>query len=256
MADDKSDANHNTMQAIKLFCFPFAGGTARFYSPWEEQLKPGVDLRAMELAGRGRRITEPMYEDMKALLQDLLDSIRPELFQGPYAFFGHSMGGLIAYELALMIKEQGLPAPKHIFFSGRCAPGIERKRTIYHQLSDEDFKEEVMKLGAAPREIFEEPELANLFLPILRNDFRVSETHTYSKEITALEYDISVLVGKGEPYTEHEIASWHHHTQKRCSIHYFPGGHFFINQHKDWILQYITKTLMVNSMARGVVRGI
>lgn len=241
------------MQRIKLFCFPFAGGTARYYSPWEGQLKPTVELRAIELAGRGRRITEPMYQDMQALLQDLLDQISPTLFQGPYAFFGHSMGGLIAYELALMIKAAGLPAPKHIFFSGRCAPGIARKRTIYHQLSDEDFKEEVMKLGAAPREIFEEPELAELFLPILRNDFRVSETHTYSQERIPLEYDISVLVGREEPYSEHEMASWHHHTQQRCSIHYFPGGHFFINQHKDWILQYITSTLSAKSTAKGLV---
>ncbi len=244
------------MQRTKLFCFPFAGGTARYYSPWQGPLKPAVDLRAIELAGRGRRITEAMYPDMKALLQDVLDQIRPTLFQGPYAFFGHSMGGLIAYELALMIKEQGLPAPKHIFFSGRCAPGIERKRTIYHQLSDEDFKAEVMKLGAAPREIFDEPELAELFLPILRNDFRVSETHTYNKEITALDYDISVLVGRAEPYAEHEIASWHHHTKQRCSIHYFPGGHFFINQQQDWILAYIINTLMAKSEAPKVAQGI
>ena len=91
------------MKKIKLFCFPYAGGSAAAYNKWRQYLDKHIELRPVELAGRGRRIYDPLYQSIEEAVDDVYQLISPELAKGPYAFFGHSMGGIIAYELAYKI---------------------------------------------------------------------------------------------------------------------------------------------------------
>src|SRR3989337_1522600 len=114
------------MNTIKLFCFPYAGGSATAFNNWKRYLSPSIKLLPVELRGRGRRVHEPLYRDMIDAVEDVFNIVSPEIGDCPYAFFGHSMGGSIAYNVAQMIQRANLPSPAHIFFSARKAPHINR----------------------------------------------------------------------------------------------------------------------------------
>lgn len=236
------------MRKTKLFCFPYAGGSAAFYSKWNDQLHHSIDLQPVELAGRGKRVYEPLYRDLGETIDDVFHIIKDQVKVYRYAFFGHSLGALIAYELAMKMKELNLPAPEHIFFSGRGAPHIPRSedRKIYHQLPDDEFRESIMELGGTPKEFFDYPELLEILLPTLKNDFKISETYSYNhyEDLIPMAHDITVFLGKDESVTAEQMAGWQQHTQSLCSIYYFEGGHFFIHDKMTETAAIINQTLV------------
>jgi len=238
------------MKKLKLFCFPYAGGSAMVFKIWQDYLKPAIELIPVELAGRGRRIYEPLYRNLQEALEDTFNILKPQLTGLPYALYGHSLGGLIAYELYFKLKEQGLPEPVHMFVSGRGAPHVPRDpdRTIYHKLPDNEFRKEILELGGTPKEFFDHPELLEILLPMLKNDFRIAETYQYQERhkngIKPLECDLTVFIGKDEEVTAEHMFGWHLHTKSLCSVHYFEGEHFFIHDHTERMVTIINNTLM------------
>lgn len=232
------------MNKLKIFCFPYAGGSAAIYNAWNKQLKyEGLEFIPVELAGRGRRMQETLYANVADMVSDVLSKIEGEL-KGSYAFFGHSMGGMICYELYNLIREKGLPLPKHIFFSGRGAPSIERKeKKQYHLMSEEVFKKEVIDLGGTPPEFFNNPELLEIFLPLLKNDFKLAENAPLHTNPNPLACDISVFIGTDEDLTREQCDDWERHTHGKCTIHYMEGGHFFIHQKSESIIEHIQGAL-------------
>ncbi|MCP5051430.1 MAG: thioesterase [bacterium] len=232
------------MSNVKLYCFPYAGGAASGYNQWKRFLDPGTELRAIELAARGRRMRDPNYNTIDDAVDDVFGIIKDELNQGPYALCGHSMGSMIAFELAYKIKENGLPGPLHIIFSGRAAPQISRegKRTLHH-LPDDQFKKEMLEMGGTPKEFFEHPELLEVFLPLLRGDFRLTETYEHSKKDSPISCDITVLSGKEDEDTTEEVEAWRVHAQSNCDIHYFEGGHFFIHDETERVVNIINNAI-------------
>jgi len=232
------------MIKCKLFCFPYAGGSAAIYSKWKKFLDPAIELRPVELAGRGRLTHAPLYKDDRELVEDVFRKIEPDISQLPYVFFGHSMGSMIAYKLAQKIRRAGLPGPFHIFFSGRRAPHVKRKEEkIYHLMNDDDFRREVLELGGTPEEFFQHPELLDLFLPMLKNDFRLAELEEHPGEIDPLNIRISVFLGKSDDLTPEQCDGWKLHSKQLCSIHYFEGGHFFLQEKMEEMLELINMTL-------------
>lgn len=235
------------MNKIKLFCFPYAGGSAMIYNRWKPFIDSRIELIPIELAGRGRRIHEGLYKDVKAVVDDVFYIIREDIKYSPYSIFGHSMGAMISYELAQKIKNSNLPSPEHIFFSGRSAPHLEREdEKKYHLMDDDRFKKEVLQLGGTPPEFFEHPELLQLFLPLLKNDFRISESELSTGVINPLNVNFTVFLGKDEDLTSAQCDGWKKHTDKLCSIHYFEGGHFFLHDETDQIVRFINNTLCKN----------
>jgi surfactin synthase thioesterase subunit len=155
------------------------------------------------------------------------------------------MGAKIAFELTQKILEKGLASPKHIFFSGRGAPYILGKdEKEYHMLPDKEFKEEVLKLGGTPKEFFEHPELLEVFLPLLRNDFMLAAREVNGKEVRPLPFNITVFLGKDEELTPEQIDGWKNYTEGDCTIHYFNGGHFFINEKTEEVVEIISRTIL------------
>lgn len=217
------------MSKIKLFCFPFAGGAAASYNPWKPLLDPSIEMRSIELAARGRRMRDVNYDSIDDAVDDVFSIIKDELSQSPYALYGHSMGSMIAFELAYKIRNAGLPAPKHIILSGRAAPQISRenKRQLHH-LADEEFKSQLLEMGGTPKEFFEHPELLELFLPILKGDFRLTETYVHAPKDAPLEVDMTVLSGNQDEDSMEDVEAWKIHTSGTCNIHHFDGDHFFI----------------------------
>ena len=233
------------MKKIKLFCFPYAGASAAVYSSWKEYIQDEIQLVPVELAGRGKKIHEPLYETVDNAVTEILERLKGDLSDQPYAFFGHSMGAMLAHELVDRIKLLGLPTPVHVFFSGRSAPsvrpGADKK---YHLLNETDFKEKVLSLGGTPPHFFEHPELMNLFLPVLRNDFRLCSNDFSERHRVPIDSPITVFIGKEEDITAEGVDAWKNHTSLWCRIYYFRGGHFFINDFTEEIVRIINETLI------------
>lgn len=242
------------MRPVKLFCFPYAGGSAVVYNSWADHLNESICLVPVELAGRGKRINEPYYASVKEAAEDIVRKIKHQLFDTPFGFFGHSMGGAIAYEVARTLKERRYPGPVHIFFSGRGVPHIKRQdRTPYHTLPDEEFREKILNLGGTPPEFFEHPELLEILLPMLRADFRISWLFIeHFDTISPLDCDISILNGKEEDFLPEQIDGWSRHTKGKCHFHKFEGGHFFLNhpEQRKKILDLINTVLPASAARR------
>lgn len=231
------------MKKIKLFCIPYAGGSSTIYSGWKRKLDSHIELRPIELAGRGRRYDEPFYESIEAAALDIYNYIKDEVTEAPFAFYGHSMGSLLAFEVAHLQQERQGIIPRHIFFSGHRAPHMPRRDKITHMLPEEEFKQEILKLGGTPKDLLEEEELLELFLPLLRADFRIVENYAYGWADSKLSCDITVMNGKEDQLTLSEITEWGVHTRKKCKFIMFEGGHFFIRGNSEEIIKIINYTL-------------
>lgn len=235
------------MKKIRLFCLPYAGGSSLVFSKWKNGLHPSIQLRPVELAGRGRRMSEAYYNNMDEAVADALRIIKFELADVPYAIYGHSLGAMTAYQLAQVLREKQYPQPVHIFFSGRGAPHIRRNgKKPTHTLPPDEFKQKVMELGGTPKEFFEHPELQDILLPLLRADFRVSWSYNHPEEIQPLDYDITVMTGTEEDLQPEHVDEWSKHTRRKCTRHVFDGGHFFLNDpdQQNKILDIINDTLV------------
>ena len=230
---------------MNLFCFPYAGGSAMVYYGWREFLHRQINLIPVELSGRGKRIHEPLYFDLQNAVDDLYNIISSQLDSAPYAFFGHSLGSLLAYELAQKIKASNIRQPTHLFFSGKASPNIKNvKEKNFHLMDAEKFKKEVIHLGGTPPEFFDHPELVDLFVPLLRNDFKLAETIVCKNEVAPFRCDISVFLGKNDEISAEQADGWKFHMSQNCSVYYFNGGHFFLHHEIQPIVSIISKRLI------------
>lgn len=234
------------MKKIKLFCLPYAGGSASVYNIWKDLLNRCIHLQPVELAGKGRRITEPLYESAEAAADDVIKIIKSELMDAPYVFYGHSLGALIGYIAAQKLREMRYPGPAHMFFSGRGAIHIRRDdKEPYHTLPEDEFRTKIIGLGGTPPNFFDIPELMEILIPILKRDFKISWEYSHPPEIKPLNCDITVLTGKEEDLTQEQLDGWKLHTKHNCFFHSFEGGHFFLNQPgaRETIMTIINETL-------------
>ncbi|EJQ37425.1 hypothetical protein IEE_05211 [Bacillus cereus BAG5X1-1] len=226
-----------------LFCLPYAGGSEASFYQWNDHLSKSIKLHSIPLKGRGSRFNEDFYESLEDAVDDIFDNIKDKIGENDYAIYGHSMGSLLAYELYYKIKEMGHNIPKHIFFSGHRAPNRERKKDISFTLPDEDFKNKIIELGGTPEELISNQELFELFLPILKSDFKIVETYKYKERMDKIECDISVLNGKNDSISLEEVLDWKNHTNGNFRTYYFEGNHFYINHNMEEIMSILNNTL-------------
>lgn len=242
----------NDNRKIKLFCFPYAGGSsATIYSIWKQYLHSNIELYPVELAGRGKRFKEKHYSTFEEVVDDMYNIIDKYIDSSEYAFFGHSMGCNIAYFLAKRIQSENRNPPRHIFFSGMYPPHIIKDEKILHNLPDYEFVEEVYKLGGMPKELIENSKFFNVFVPILKSDYRILENCDLRKYVDInkfkLNCDITVLNGnQDEKITDVDIFSWKECTNRSFESHEFNGGHFFIINNVGTIIDIINKKLGVS----------
>lgn len=233
------------MSKIKLFCLPYAGGSSTIiYSKWKKKLNRHIELIPIELAGRGIRIGEPFYKDFSEAIDDIYDFISNKIeSSNEYAIFGYSMGSWLAYELANKIKEFKQKKPMHIFIAAKEAPNVDKKdRITMHNLPNWRFKEEIEKLGGTPEEIVNNNELFELFSDVLRADYRIIEDYAFKNK--TLESDITVMYGDSDNIKYNEIMPWGNLTTKKCILKKFLGGHFFIHDNLDQIVNIINLSLV------------
>ena len=235
------------MEKIKIFCLPYAGGSATVYHNWFNDLNRRIELYPVELRGRGKRYRLPLYCSINEMVEDVFNAIKYDLIDQEYALFGHSMGSLIIFELYYKILHAELKPPIHLFFSGMDAPHILKlNKKILHVLPDDEFIEEIAKLGGTPQEVIDNKELMKVFLPTLRADYRAVEMHEYTQMENKMNSKITVFVGENDHYSKGDPFAWSIHTDRSCAVHQFHGGHFFIHNHIEEITSIINNTLVLH----------
>lgn len=231
------------MERIKIFFLPYAGGSSTSYLSWRIFLRPEFEFVPIELSGRGRRFGQPFYNSILEATDDIYKIISNDL-NTPYAIYGHSMGTILAYELVRKIRDFGRNEPLHIFFSGRYPPYVDANEESISHLPEDIFLEKVFAYGGMKREILENKELIDIFLPILKADHRLIEEYDKNREMLKLNCDITVLNGKDDTTVKaDDLKKWSECTDKKCTFFEFEGKHFFINDYKKEIMDIINYTL-------------
>ncbi|PIA70687.1 thioesterase II family protein [Pseudomonas sediminis] len=227
---------------LRLLCFPFAGGSAGSFMPWFTQLAPHVQLCAIQLPGRGARFGEPPVHDFATLIERL-----GEVIAGyddlPYAFFGHSLGALVAFELAHHCVRRGLPPPRHLFVSASGAPRHRVGAPRYDLLSDGELLIKLRDYAGTPPEVLANQELMALLLPAIRADFALLRHYRYQPR-PRLDVPMSVLAGQDDAHVGQEtLHDWQTETRAGCALHRFEGGHFFAFEQPEQVLELVKRKL-------------
>jgi surfactin synthase thioesterase subunit len=228
---------------LRLFCFPYAGGSAFNFTSWRDTLDPTIEICAIQLPGRGARIAEAPIATMPALLQGLAPAITQQS-PLPFAFFGHSVGALIAFELARYLRLHGITGPERLFMSGCHAPQFRSPSRQLHRLPDDAFIDELREYNGTPAEVLESRELMALMLPTIRADFAIAEDYRY-RSGPLLQMPITVYAGRDEDNKgDGQVDGWAKETSGPCRTTWFDGGHFFINTERDAVLAQLDAELL------------
>jgi medium-chain acyl-[acyl-carrier-protein] hydrolase len=204
----------------------------------------------VQLPGRGRRLREPLYTRMPALVEGVLQGIKP-LLGKPFMFFGHSMGAMLSFELARQLRREKLPLPLHLFVSGRRAVQIPLNDDFTYNLPEPEFIGEISRLNGTPQEVLQHPELLSLILPVLRADFELVQTYEHTAE-PPFDFPISALGGLDDHDVPWEqINAWREQTTSSFKLHMVPGDHFFLNTSRGYVLQIINRILRQGNTMPG-----
>ncbi len=232
----------NPQATMRLVCFPYAGGSSTSFMAWAGRLLPGVELVLCQLPGRVPRLFEPPYEDMSSLVRDLTSDIQP-LIAKPLAFFGHSMGCKVAYQLMVSMHQQGLPLPVQLIVSAASAPFYPRRQSPIHNLPDKQLIAAIAKMNGTPKEVLEDEELMGLYIPSIRADFKIIETYI-NESRQPLPTCLAIMGGvMDDSVLPSELTDWSQVFQETRATRWFQGGHFYINHQVDACVDYINQLL-------------
>ncbi|GAA4316727.1 alpha/beta fold hydrolase [Mucilaginibacter gynuensis] len=228
---------------LNLLCLPFAGGSKYAYRELFTNIPSIFNVMVFEYPGRGTRINEDLCADAATIVDDLYKQALTIIHKGEYAIYGHSLGGMLAHLLALKLVENNQPLPVHIFITGTPGPSAPSRTTKKrHLLPKKEFIAEVKSLGGMPDEILASEDMLDFLEPILRNDFKLSETYNYSNK-PALNIPLTVITGTDEDLEKKEILLWEKESNSGVEFIEMEGNHFFILQHQAAILQTIQNTI-------------
>jgi len=235
----------NPKAATRLFIFPYAGGGPTAFWKWAAGFPDHLETWIVHYPGRGSRYNESPVKEIGVLVEGLSQAIRSFL-EKPFVFFGHSLGGLIAFELIRSLRQENLPEPNILFISACGAPQTPDSHAPIHGLPNAEFLEALKGLKGIPAEVLDHTEIMDLLLPILRADFEAVERYNYKPNVPLLDCPIFAFGGDDDQRVSHtSLESWADQTNSTFRSKYFPGGHFFINNKKDAIIQSITDEIVV-----------
>lgn len=237
---------------VRLFCFSYAGGAASLFRNWGSCLSRYIEVCPVQLPGREGRLPEQALVEMQTLIAMLSRDLLP-LLDRPYALFGHSLGGLVAFELALAFEQAGAPNPVGLFVSACRAPTLRERNPIY-RLPDTAFLDAIRGMNGTADEVFEHAELVKLLLPTLRADFHLNDTYV-SHADRRLSCPIHVYCWKHDTEaTAEELAGWKHQTRGATQSTTFDGGHFLLKSRPEHVLAALEATLQEYIVQRDVAR--
>jgi medium-chain acyl-[acyl-carrier-protein] hydrolase len=233
----------NPAAKIRLFCFPYAGGSAAIFKDWGKTLGPDVELLAIQLPGRGARLGEPPIRSISAIVSNLAMAMIP-LLDRPYAFFGHSNGALISYELAKELRRQNETGPEHMIVSAKRAAQLPRLGPITYDMPQDQFIQVLREYEGTPREILDDKELLTFLLPTIRADFCMSDTYQF-RPSAALDCDLTLFGSLNDRYVPfNDLLAWTNNVSGTVTHKIFGGGHFFLHSHGSDVISSVEQVLM------------
>ncbi|QOZ10383.1 thioesterase II family protein [Bradyrhizobium sp. CCBAU 51765] len=230
---------------MRLLCLPYSGGSAMFYARWRRLLPSWIDVRPVEWPGRGARMDEPLATDPHVLAAKLAGELGGQL-DGPYALFGHSLGAVIAFELAHGLLDRGAAAPAVLFASGAEAPAVRDGSRWREPLSDDALKQELRHLQGTPDEALSNAELMRSALPVLRADFLMCGAYVYRPR-RPLPCPVHVFAGAGDETGREALETWRRETSASFTLDVLPGRHFFIHTQQAELIERIGAALALRS---------
>jgi surfactin synthase thioesterase subunit len=231
---------------LTLLCLPYSGASAMVYSRWRRKLPEWLTLQPVELPGRGARYGEPLHTDMRRLALQLAQEQKATL-KAPYALFGHSLGALLACEMAHAFRSLGCPEPVALFASGTAAPTMraDYDRGFAQPRTDAELIDQLRTLNGTSEEVLANKELMSLTLPVLRADFLLCGRFE-PQQRPLLKCPVHVLGGKDDRATTEQLIGWSKETHGSFSVDMLAGGHFFIHEHEAKVLRVIKDQLEVH----------
>lgn len=231
---------------LRLFCFAHAGGGASAYSRWSHDLPDHVEVCGVQLPGRETRLREPPLTDPPELIGQLSDDLTPWL-EGSFAFFGHSLGALLAFEVTRALRRRGTALPRILFASGYQSPLSPNGAGRYSGLTDDEFLAQVgARYGGIPAVVASDPDLLAHYVPVLRADFALLAAYEYAPE-PPLDLPLFLYNGVSDArVTAHDLHGWRTLTTGPCEERWFPGGHFYLQENRAAVLRRLAQDLAGN----------
>jgi medium-chain acyl-[acyl-carrier-protein] hydrolase len=226
--------------AVRVFCFPGAGGSAGLFLGWQRQCPSGAQIWPVELPGRGKRMREPLSRDLMATAQAAAEGLLAHLGSS-FALFGHSMGALISLEVARILEKEALRAPRCVVLAAAPAPPFAALRRRIHDLPDEELIAELRAINGTPVELLEDEEAMDVLMPIIRADLEMVYNHT-SRPSPRLQCPVAVFGGDCDSlvHVDH-LRAWQEYTSGPFYLRILHGGHFFITESRDEVLNDIAR---------------
>ncbi|MFI7670158.1 thioesterase II family protein [Nocardia sp. NPDC049526] len=233
---------------IRLVCFAHAGGSPAAFRNWPAALAPDAEVWTVTLPGRAGRVREPFATDWPPLVEEIAEVLAGQV-SAPLVLFGHSLGALLAFEVARALTRNGTP-PRHLVASGRVAP----TRTIVPPAVPGDDRDLVELLdvhyGGVPDQVRALPELLAHFLPIARADLELLRGYRY-RPAAPLPCPIASWIGESDPDAAPErLRPWAFETTARFTERTFPGGHFYLRDHEQSVLDAVADLLDEDASGR------
>lgn len=231
----------NPQAKARLFCFPFAGGGVNTFVSWQTQLTNEIELVLVQPPGRGSRILEEPHDTMQKIVDELIQEAQ-FITELPYVFFGHSLGSRMAFELCCSLKLSGFKLPHHFIASGSKAAHLKTERPSVHDLPKESFIEVLGELSGTPKEVLANPDLLDIFIPLLRADFKIA--HEYRAKPIKMPIPFVVLNGERDiEITREQLNAWFELSDNKGESYELRGGHFFIREDTEQVLIIVREVL-------------
>lgn len=226
----------------KLFCFPFAGGNSRSLRKLGARLPNWLDVHYVELPGRGSRSDEGLITDMDQMVESIADELAP-ICTGSFAFYGHSMGAILAYRTARILGERYELNPRLLIVSGARAPHLPRPTDALHTLPDAQLVSRLERMGGTEAEVLCHDEIRDIVLKVIRADFKMMNESS-SLTVSPLPCSILALGGNHDSFADQEgVEGWRFQTNSEFRCHLFDGGHFFIWNNIDEMVKVMMAEL-------------
>ncbi|MBO0997903.1 thioesterase [Bacillus sp. SD075] len=235
------------MKGLKktLFCFPYAGGSASFYREWKFD-DDMIKVVPLEYPGHGSKYSEPLFDHMADLADLLIEEMETKHQMNSLeniSLFGHSMGAIVAYEIAAKLEERYGNEVEHLFISSKSSP--DYKVDQIDCSNTEHLKQSLEKIGGTNKELLETEDFMNIFLPIIQSDLNVlANYHQEKKRKKKVRNKAVLLLGSDDTVTKESIESWNEYIEHIEGLHILKGDHFYINQNQDTVLKIIQEYVL------------
>ena len=227
---------------VRMFCFPYAGGSARIFNGWGRSLPAGVEVCPVELPGRGTRFGDPLRDRLDPLVEDLLPSVLARA-DAPIVLFGHSLGALVAFELGRRLASRHRVVPRHLIVSALRAPHLPPEGVPEHTLPEPEFRARLREFDGTPEEVLADEALMEVVGPILRADLAIPATYEHPPG-ARVTWPITAFAGLEDTEAPpDDVGAWQEETTGEFALHVLPDGHFFVHSQEGALLRAVSVLL-------------